>query len=137
MKKFLSILFLFFLISGITKSFAQCDDEDFLDNCAEKLEDYTFIKSFEHNDTKGGQKSEFSYVFSKDHNYVLTSCDPANKLIVNLYDRNKKLVATNKSGGKFFTKIGYQCTATGVYYIETLLDGGAKGCGISILGFKK
>jgi hypothetical protein len=59
-------------------------------------------------------------------------------MVLNLYDRNHKLIATNKANGKYYNKVGYNCTATGVYYIETYIDNNAKGCGVSsILGFKK
>jgi hypothetical protein len=117
---------------------AQCSDDDFLDNCAELLDTYTFIKSFPHADVGNGKKSENPYVFSTGHSYVLTVCDQgSSKMVINLYDRNRKLIATNKANGKYFNKVGYNCTATGVYYIETYLDNNAKGCGVSILGFKK
>jgi hypothetical protein len=59
-------------------------------------------------------------------------------MVLNLYDRNHKLIATNKANEKYYNKVGYNCTATGVYYIETYIDNNAKGCGVSsILGFKK
>ncbi|MBN8704032.1 MAG: hypothetical protein J0M08_13270 [Bacteroidetes bacterium] len=116
-------------------AYGQCDSEDFLDKCSSQLNDYKFVKSFE-----SSEKKEFSYVFSKDHDYVLTVCDQgkAGKMIVNLYDRNHKLVISSyaKSSKKHYPTIGYKCTATGVYYIETVFDN-SSGCGVSILGFKK
>ena len=126
-------LFIFFCS---LHGYAQCDDENFLDKCSSQLNEYTFVKSFEAND-----KTEFSYVFSKDHNYLLTICDQVTgggKMSVNLYDRNHKLVLSsyNKSTKKYYPSVGYKCMATGVYYIETTFDN-AKGCGVSILGFKK
>lgn len=138
--KYFSILLLLtgFLFVPVFNLRAQCNDEDFMDNCAELLDNYTFIKSFEHSDSKGGAKSENSYVFSKDHSYIITICDQGSaKLIVNLYDRNRKLISSNKASGKYFNKLVYQCTTTGVYYIESYLDNNSKGCGLSILGFKK
>jgi len=140
MKFFIRILFvtLFLSIAAGSNGYCQCDDEDFLDNCSSLLDGYTFVKSFAHSGDGSGKKSENSYVFSKDHAYILTICDQgSSKMILNLYDRNRKLIATNKTGGKYFNKVGYNCTATGVYYIETFLDNNTKGCGVSILGFKK
>lgn len=136
------ILFLFIGIALFAafgnEAKAQCDDDDFLDNCAELLDTYTFIKSFPHTDAGAGKKTENSYVFSTGHSYVLTACDQgSSKMVINLYDRNRKLITTNKANGKYFNKVGYTCNATGVYYIETYLDNNAKGCGVSILGFKK
>ena len=125
-----------FIFSSKMHGYAQCDDEGFLDKCSAQLNEYTFVKSFEAND-----KTEFSYVFSKDHNYLLTICDQVTgggKMSVSLYDRNHKLILSsyNKSTKKYYPSVGYKCMATGVYYIETSFDN-AKGCGVSILGFKK
>jgi hypothetical protein len=53
------ILFLFVLIVfsiSNPKTFAQCEDDDFMDNCANLLESYTFIKSFIHTDAGTGKK---------------------------------------------------------------------------------
>ena len=131
----------FFVTVTITlcsiSGFSQCDDEGFLDKCSGELKDFTFVKSFE-----SSGKQEFSYVFSKDHNYLLTVCDQVTgggRMVVSLYDRNHKLILTsyNKATKKYYPSVGYKCTATGVYYIETSFDENAKGCGVSILGFKK
>ena len=139
-------ILLFFIAICSVRSYAQCDDDDFLDNCATLLDDYTFIKSFNIELAgKAGDESnitELSYVFSKDHSYVLTACDLAStggaKLIVELYDRNHKLVASSysRSTKKSFPKIGYSCSATGVYYIKAYFEDNKNGCGVTILGFK-
>lgn len=130
------------LVTGFFTAFsfglsAQCDNEEFLDNCSAKLNDFKFVKSFEAN-----KKTEFSYVFSKDHNYLLTVCDDASgnkgKMKVNLYDRNHKLIMSSYSRAKrkYYPMLSYKCSATGVYYIETEFSGG-NACGVSILGYKK
>lgn len=131
-----SVVLSFLLSIAFTNAFAQCDNEDFLDKCSSQLNDFTFVKSFESN-----KKTEFSYVFSKDHSYVITVCDNATgkgKMMVNLYDRNHKLIMSsyNKASKKYYPAISYNCAATGVYYIETDFSD-ANCCGVSILGYKK
>ncbi len=129
---FFSIIFLIAALEG----FSQCDNEDFLDKCSSQLNEFTFVKSFE-----SSKKTEFSYVFSKDHSYVLTVCDNSTakgKMMVNLYDRNHKLITSsyNKASKKYYPAISYNCSATGVYYIETDFSD-SNCCGVSILGYKK
>jgi|ERR1035437_2615899 hypothetical protein len=119
-----------------------CGSDAFIDKCAPALGDYTFIKTFNIDVSKSKEKKiEFSYVFSKGSNYRIVICDQntdGNKMIVNFYDRNKKLIASNymKSSKKFFPTLNYTCSATGVYYVESSFEGGKDGCGANILGFK-
>lgn len=122
---------------------AQCDSDDFLDNCAAQLETYTFIKAF--NTTlkaSAGAKQEMSYVFSKGSEYIIVACDQnakGGKLIISLYDRMHKLVASTYSPQmkRHFPSLVFPCQATGVYYIEFKFEGDKGGCGVGILGFDK
>ena len=61
------------------------------------------------------------------------------KLVVNLYDRNRQLISSSyyKPKNMHVPKVGYKCSATGVYYIEAFFEDNAENCGIIILGFKK
>jgi len=124
-------------------SFAQCESDEFLDECASALGSHTFIKSF---NTKINPKKkatvEYSYVFSKGSEYSVILCDQKiknSRLIVNLYDRNHKLIGSSysKKTRKHYPDLTYPCTATGVYYIEASFEGSASGCGVIILGFTK
>lgn len=123
------------------KSGPECGSDEFLDKFAPALGDYTFIKAFNVEIDKSGQKNEFSYVFSKGSNYRIVICDQngaGNRMVVNFYDRNKKLIASNyvKSSKKFFPTLNYTCSATGVYYVESYFENENSGCGVNILGFK-
>lgn len=133
----LKILFIAFTFFSIDFVSAQCDEKKLKKECYEKLDNFIFIKSF--NITEG--ETTFSYVFSKGTTYLITSCfqDTENKMVVELYDRNKKLIATNyyKKKDQFFPKIGYQCTATGVYYLKYYFRDQNNTCGTSVIGFKK
>ena len=141
--KYINLVFAFVIL--FTNPFvtnAQCDDEDFLDDCAEMLGEYVFVKSFNIEQSKQNEITEYSYVFSKGTSYVLTICDQnsgEDKMIVELYDRSRKLVASNydKRSKKFYPKIGYPCSATGVYYMKYKFKSGKPSCGVSIVGFKK
>lgn len=119
-----------------------CDSEAFLNKCAPSLEDFVFITTFKVGIEKAGGKYEYNYVLSRGTNYRIVICDQneeGNRMIVNFYDRNKKLIATNflKGSKKFFPSLSYNCQATGVYYVEAFFEGNKKGCGLNILGFKK
>lgn len=119
-----------------------CNPEALLDNCASGLDDFVFIKSFPVFAEKADDKTEYSYVLSRGVTYRIVVCEQNaqdKKMVVNLFDRNKKLIASNylKSSKKIFPIINYACAATGVYYVEAFFEGEKKGCGLNILGFKK
>jgi len=121
--------------------FGQCDSDEFMDNCASKLDTYTFIKAF-NTTMKKTDVVEYSYVFSKGSSYIIIPCDqniPGSRMIVNLYDRNKKIIASsyNKKTKTFYPDLIYPCSATGVYYMEVTFEGPKGGCGVCLLGFKK
>ncbi len=135
---FLSISLMF----SVSAAHAQCSSDAFMDNCSNLLDDFTFIKSFEFSNPKGGVKNEYSYVFSKGSSYRIVICDENianNKMVISLYDRNHKLIASNydKASKKIFPALTYPCSATGVYYIEYSFQGDKSKCGINILGFTK
>lgn len=120
---------------------AQCQSDEFLDNCASKLESFTFIKAF-NVELKKGAKEEFSYVFSKGSSYIIIVCDQnisGQKMVVNLYDRNHTLIASsyNSKTKTHYPDILYPCSATGVYYLDASIEGDKDGCGVTILGFMK
>ena len=122
---------------------AQCESDEFLDNCSSSLGTNTFIKAF---DVKIKPKKqdvvEYSYVFSKGSSYSIIVCDQNEKgkqMVVRLYDRSHKLIASsyNKKTKTHYPDLLYPCSATGVYYLEATLETQAAGCGVIILGFNK
>lgn len=144
MKRSIVFLIIGIVFSYSSQSYAQCQGEKFLDGCASLLGDYVFVKSFEigENRIKKAGFIEYSYVLSKGTSYVITVCDeaqPGGKMIVELYDRNRKKIASSysKKTKKHYPKIGYSCTATGVYYLKYTFEKNKANCGVSILGFSK
>ncbi len=121
--------------------YADCTSEAFIDTCTGKLKGFAFLKAYKVNSkqAKGGKPIEYSYVFSKNTNYMLSVCNgEGGNMVVNLYDKNRRLLATSfdKRTNKNYPALIYRCTATGVYYISFEFSGG-EGCGASVLGFKK
>lgn len=120
----------------------KADPDALLTKCAPSLEEFVFITTFKINSGKEGEKTNYSYVLSRGTNYKIVICEQnenGNRMIVNFYDREKKLVASNylKATKKFFPSISYNCQVTGVYYVEAYFEGEKKGSGLNILGFKK
>ncbi|MDI9340807.1 MAG: hypothetical protein QM534_09600 [Sediminibacterium sp.] len=134
--RFSSVLFM--LLSTMFTVRAQCIQGE----CSKKLGDFTFIKSVNINSScVEGKANQFSYVFSQGSTYMVLACDSEKKgarMIVNLYDKEKNLIATNKNRKKFYPSITFPCSATGVYYIESFYEGSSPdACGINVLGFSR
>ena len=134
-------LIISFIVINTASVFAQCNTDALMAKYAPTLDDFMFVKSFNVEVKKDGEKSNYSYVFSRGAEYKLVLSDANNgkKMIINLLDRDKKLIATNfiKSSKKYYPAINYMCNATGVYYVEAYFEGEKSGCGINILGVKK
>ena len=115
---------------------AQCK----VDECVSKLSGgYTFLKSYQADNTN--DKAEYSYVFSKETNYMMAMCGKdgsAQDIIVTLFDSQNKQIATNfdKKSGKFYPAIVYSCKSTGIYYIKFTFQG-KPDCFTGVLAFKK
>ncbi len=131
-----TILFLFFLIS-IAVLHAQCPTG----NCPSKLGDYTYIKTIYVDATKAETSpNQVSYLFSKGSTYMILACDKeikGSRLVVNVYDKTKNLIATNKPKKKWYPSIEFPCSATGIYYIESYYEDTKDPCGVNVIGFKK
>ena len=87
----LPLLMAFLLLTSFVEE-EDCEDEDFLDECAEVIDGYKFLKANKitiDNDSK----VEYKSVFSKGSTYKLTACNVGQgALKLTLYDRNKKRV---------------------------------------------
>ncbi|HSZ71530.1 MAG TPA: hypothetical protein VK750_02570 [Cytophagaceae bacterium] len=117
------------------KGYAQCKT----DECVAKINaGYTFLKTYQMSQV--GDQLEYSYVLSKDTNYMLVMCNGGGgqNIIVTLYDSKRKEIATNqdKASGKIFPAIAYLCKATGIYYLRfSFVD--KPECCVSVLAFKR
>jgi nitrous oxidase accessory protein NosD len=117
---------------------AQCDPDSQMGNCVSKLATgYTFLKSYK---ISGEKEIEYSYVFTKDTNYVLNLCNKngeSSNMVVTLYDANRNKIASNVVGDRYLPAIGYRCGATGIYYFTISFQNNFEPCGVSVLGFKR
>jgi hypothetical protein len=147
MKSYKRYKIIFIIVSGMLLfplvTFGQCSTDDYLDKCASELGTYNYIKSFSV-DVKSSKKnkSEYSYVFSKGSSYLLIGCDEnviGGKMIISLFDRNHILISCtyDETNNKYFSKLQYSCSSTGVYYIKVTFNQAKKGCGLCIIGFNK
>jgi hypothetical protein len=124
-------------------SFGQSDSDELLDKCAGNLGTYNYIKSFRVNSGLWKKvNSEYSYVFSKGSTYIMIACNESTdkgKMIISLYDRDNKLIASNydENTKSYYSDLLFPCSATGVYYIRISFEGMKRGHGICILGFNK
>lgn len=127
------------LIAGIGSVQAQCNTDDMAKKGSARLGEYTFLKSYKV-EAKPGEPVEYSYVFSGNTSYMVALADDKGGEVPNvevtMYDNSRKMVSTNKIGGKLYPAIVYNCKATGIYYMTFTVQPGAS-CGVGILGFKK
>lgn len=127
-----------FLITCSLETFAQCQP----DACVQKISTgYTFLKTYKMEQI--GTETEYSYVFSKDTNYMIAVCSSSGvdaTVKVTLYDSARKEIASNfdKKSNKLYSVIAYQSKATGIYYLKyTPMGQNKTDCCVSVLGFKK
>src|SRR5690349_4796932 len=105
MKKIVLTLVVFAaILMKASMASAQCDADTYTNKLIEKLpQGYAFLKSYKIDGENGAKdKLEFPYIFSKDSNYMITLGNKELELkgvLLNLYDSNRKLVATNQDPG--------------------------------------
>ena len=126
-----------FWLSTFTAN-AQCQP----DACIQKFSDgYTFLKTYKMEQV--GLETEYSYVFSKETNYMIAVCSSSGSeatVKVTLFDATRKEIASNfdKKSKKLYSVMAYHCMATGIYYLKyTPVNQKQTDCCVSVLGFKK
>ena len=137
-----NIFFALLFISLIPQSTsAQCNPEEYTNQCIPILADgYNFLKGYKI-DGRGGEKTkvEYSYVFTKGTQYMINICSPDETpgIVINLFDSKRNRVATSSMEGQLLKAIQFPCNATGIYYISYTFEGSQLYCGGSALGFSK
>ncbi|MDX1628006.1 MAG: hypothetical protein R3345_04860 [Fulvivirga sp.] len=141
-KAIYSVFILGMLIFLSTAVNAQCNSEQYTEECIPKLASgFNFLKAYKI-DGKGGAKTkvEYSYVFTKGTQYMINVCatgESTDGIVVSLFDSNRNKVASSKVNGQFISAIAYPCNTTGIYYIQYTFDNSTEFCGGSALGFKR
>ena len=141
MKSFL-ISALVACISNIVSTSGPCNSEELNSKCIPRLTSgFNYIKSYKIDGVDGKKdKIEYSYVFTKDTQYLINICTPGNDtdgIIVSLFDSSRNKVASSKVDDKFISGIAYQCNSSGIYYIQFTFEGSTSYCGGSVLAFKR
>jgi hypothetical protein len=132
----LALSLIFFLCSF---NGTDCDIEKAKSICITKLDHgFSFLKSYDLDESE----EEYSFIFSRGVNYMLTSAlsqDPESQVEIRLYDKSKKLIFSNyNKRKKTYSNIIYPCTYTGVHYIKYInKDNNKSKCGAGVLGYKR
>jgi hypothetical protein len=135
----LIVIFAFFCISAVDIP-QTCNSESFADECVPKLTTgFNFLKSYKIDGT-AKDKVEYSYVFTKGTQYFINLCNSGaatDGIVVNIFDKERNKVASNKISGQYVSAISFPCNATGIYYIQYTFDEPSGHCGGSAMGFKR
>jgi hypothetical protein len=128
-------------IISFSQAFGQCNTDALCNSCIPKLaQGFNFLKTYKINGDKDLVKVEYSYVFAKGTQYMLTLCDEntsKNMITITIFDSTRNKVASNKIDGKLVSAIAFPCNATGIYYIQYSFEGASTRCGGSAMGFKR
>ena len=138
----ITILFFLAATSLCERTSGQCRTDALTNACIPKLttSGFNFLKSYKIDGEPDLTKVEYSYVFAKGTQYMISICDEnakANTINITLYDAQRNKVASNKVGGELLSAIAYSCNATGIYYLQYTFDKSSSRCGGSVLGFKR
>ena len=124
---------------------AQCNTDTYNESCISEIQSkgHTFVKSYKI-DGDGGAKAkiEYSYVFSKDTEYLFAingKDGEASGVVLTIYDSNRKLITTHfdKVNNKFYKAISFPCKVTGIYYMTFTFEGSKSHCAAAVVGFKR
>jgi hypothetical protein len=133
----LSLLIVFCGLQAV----GQCHTEGSDVLCIEKITAAnTYVKSYKLDAQRAGDV-EYSTVLVKDLRYYLNLCEEgevSNSIEIDVYDSNRKLVKSNKSGGQsILTELSFTCPRTGVYYFVFKKGSANPNCGIGALSFSR
>ena len=138
-------LFAIILLGNSNKLSAQSGQE-LVDICGMIAGDATYLKDFpiKLDAAKPGEEpptQRYSVVLSKNTEYLFSICnskDYPGEAIFHLYDNNR-LITTNYiiATGKYYPKVSFKCSTTGVYHIFISFKEGEQGLAVTLLSFVK
>ncbi len=144
------LLIIFLVISSLLEAEAQCNNKNFLNHCASALDQYNFQKAFKINKailqrSDSLNRVQYEYKLKKNTRYKFVVCNgqPNNKLIVELYNQDHKLIKTNykPKSEAYYSAIDFYCPSSGLYhityYFEKKVPEKSKICGVGILGYQR
>lgn len=118
---------------------AQCNSQASDAQCVEKITaSNTFVKSYKLDGARTGDV-EFSSVLVKDTRYYLNLCEEgvvSDHVVINVYDRERKLITSNKHDQSILPELSFNCDQTGIYYF-VFKKSSVSACGIGALSFSR
>lgn len=140
MKYYVTALIILFFAS-FSLANAQCDADKYVNECIPKLANgFNYLKSYKIDGLQGERdKIEYSYVFTKGTQYMISLCSGANAgdVVVELFDSQRNKVASSMVNGKLASIISFPCKATGIYYLSYSFNESQEFCAASALGFRR
>ncbi|MBW6483359.1 MAG: hypothetical protein K0B10_09880 [Vicingaceae bacterium] len=122
---------------------AQCNDQ-LLIAASEKLESFIYVKDFkiklkEVKAKKDPENVTYTVILNKDMKYrfiIEDAKDFPGRMIFELYgDRGKIMSSYNPGTKKHYTVLEYNCTKTGIHYINVGFQDKQEGCGVLVYSF--
>lgn len=132
------IRFVFFVLPFLSVSPTDCDTNVFVQECIAKIPTgFLFLKGYPI-ENKANDQVEYSYVFTKGTTYFISLNESSSKnIVIEVYNYERKMVASSRVNGQIVSNIIYSCNATGIFYTRYLFTSEISSCGGSALSFKR
>jgi hypothetical protein len=119
---------------------SDCNFEYYNRKVNQYLKGYSYLRSYKLDNTKSTEH-EFSYMFSVNTTYkiAIAGAEKESDVLVSIYDSKRNLLFSNldNNQNRYFQSIGFECTATAVYYIRYSFKSAKSKCATSVISFKK
>ena len=115
-----------------------CDTTPQADECMRQMpKKFSVLKTFPLARRKDQVYAECSYVFTKGTRYNIGACITAkDNLKIEVFNSRRTLVAS-VTGKKKYSKLGYRCISSGIYYMRFSTENSPEICGATLLSFSK
>lgn len=134
------ILGIIFLSTSVQAQKCDCDADRHTKKGINTLQDeggYVFLRSY----AIDKQEKKYSYIFSQGTKYFIALADSdskAEKVVLNVYDDEDNLIASNVVDGKYHPSLAFNCRRTGIYRMEFAPEKAKKDyCAAGVLGMKR
>ena len=144
MKKYILLLIAFIAFTYQVFSQTDCLSPKFEDKCSgvitSIIDDYVYLKSRAFS-SQVSTDVLFSVSLKRNIKYVFSVCElfGNNNMVINLYDENDKIVASNidPKTKKIITAMTFKPTAAGKYYVLATFEKKESNCCLILFGLMK
>ncbi len=138
---YISIFILVVAFFNANTGHAQCNSSEIAESCISELDtSFHFLKSYSLDGKQGDEVMiEHSYVLTKNTDYLIKLCSSSESdldIVVEIFDTNRKNVASSKNDSTRNSYLEYDCKVTGIYYLQYSFVDSKKYCAGSAIGFK-